>query len=179
MTCIVGLVANDGAVHIAGDSAGTGHGGRTMIRRDPKVFTIGEMAFGFTDSFRMGQLLHYTLNLPSRAEKIEDMHYLVTQFIPCIQAAMRDAGWLLQSDGRYEGGTFLIGYRGRLYSVEADFQVAECEDTFTAIGSGEHVALGALAALENLEPIPRMTRALEIAAKHTAYVRGPFTFVSA
>lgn len=177
MTCIVGMVAHDGVVHIAGDSAGTGHGGRTVIRRDPKVFMLGEMALGFTDSFRMGQILRYALSLPPRAEGIEDMSYLVSQFIPAVQAAMRDAGWLRQADGRYDGGTFLLGYRGHLYSVEEDFQVAEIEGAFTAIGSGEHLALGAMEALECLEPIQRMTRALEIAAKHNAYVRAPFVFV--
>lgn len=171
------MVGSDGVVYIAGDSAGTGHGGRTVIRRDPKVFMLGEMAFGFTDSYRMGQVLRYALNLPPRAEGMEDMSYLVSQFIPAVQAAMRDAGWLRQADGRYDGGAFLLGYRGRLYTVEDDFQVSEIEDTFTAIGSGAHLALGAMEALKCLDPIERMTRALEIAVKHNAYVCPPFVFV--
>ena len=55
MTCIAGLV-HDGAVYLAGDSAGCS-GWDLTVRADPKVFVSGSYVMGFTTSFRMGQLL--------------------------------------------------------------------------------------------------------------------------
>ena len=52
MTCIVGLVEN-GKVYIGGDSAGVA-GLDVRMRSDEKVFTKGNMIFGYTSSFRMG-----------------------------------------------------------------------------------------------------------------------------
>ena len=61
MTCIVGLV-HEGVVYIGGDSAGVG-GMSLTVRADEKVFQNGEFLMGFTTSFRMGQLLRYSLKL--------------------------------------------------------------------------------------------------------------------
>lgn len=55
MTCIVGLVENN-KVYIGGDSAGVA-GLSLMKRADEKVFKKDEFIFGFTSSFRMGQLI--------------------------------------------------------------------------------------------------------------------------
>ena len=51
MTCIVGLVEN-GVVYIGGDSSGVG-GWNLMLRKDRKVFRVGEALLGFTSSFRL------------------------------------------------------------------------------------------------------------------------------
>jgi ATP-dependent protease HslVU (ClpYQ) peptidase subunit len=77
------------------------------------------------------------------------------------------------------GGTFLVGYAGRLFCVQGDFQVAERTDGFDACGCGESYALGAMACLPEMEPRARLTRALEMAAHFSAGVRGPFVFQEA
>jgi len=177
MTCIVG-VAHQGAVYIAGDSAGVDGWGSMTIRADQKVFKVGEMVFGFTTSFRMGQALRYNLSVPGRTEKQTDDEYLVTQFIPAVQSCLERAGWLKTECGRKEGGEFLLGYRGRLYRIGGDFQVGSPANGYDAVGSGFAYALGALSALTELDPLSRLTRALEIAAHHQAYVRAPFEIVS-
>ena len=48
MTCIVGI-AHNGKVTIGGDSAGTNNWSQQTIRRDPKVFPLGEFIFGCTE----------------------------------------------------------------------------------------------------------------------------------
>jgi ATP-dependent protease HslVU (ClpYQ) peptidase subunit len=68
MTCIVGMVEN-GKVYIGGDSAGVS-GFDYHIREDQKVFQNGDMIFGFTSSFRMGQLLQYSLKIPDHDPRI-------------------------------------------------------------------------------------------------------------
>jgi hypothetical protein len=55
MTCIVGIVEN-GKVYMGGDAAGV-NGYSVRVRKDPKLFKVGEFLFGYTSSFRMGQLL--------------------------------------------------------------------------------------------------------------------------
>ena len=62
MTCIVGVVDN-GKVYMGGDSAGVG-GLCIETRKQPKVFRNGDFLIGYTDSFRMGQLLQYKMSPP-------------------------------------------------------------------------------------------------------------------
>ena len=64
MTCIVGL-EHKGKVYIGGDSAGVA-GYSLSVRADQKVFINGNFIFGFTSSFRMGQILRFGFNPPRR-----------------------------------------------------------------------------------------------------------------
>lgn len=176
MTCIVGLV-HDGDVYISGDSAGISYGGTTTIRADQKVFAREDMIFGFTSSFRMGQVLRYVLGIPGRKENISDEEYLVTQFIPEVQKCFKDAGYLCIDNGVQWGGTFLLGYRGNLYQIDSDFQVGCSVDEYDAVGAGAEYALGALGVLRDVDPDERLRRALEIACYHNAYVRPPYVSV--
>ncbi len=54
MTCIA-AVAHEGNVWMGADSAGVS-GLALAVRRDPKIYRVGDFLFGFTSSFRMGQL---------------------------------------------------------------------------------------------------------------------------
>ena len=75
MTCIVGLV-HEGVVYIGGDSAGVA-GLSLTVRADEKVFRNSDFLMGFTTSFRMGQLLRYSLK-PPRRHPDDDIHqYMV------------------------------------------------------------------------------------------------------
>lgn len=59
MTCIVGIT--DGrTVTVGGDSAGS-DGWHVAVLSDSKVFQVGPYLMGFTTSYRMGQLLRYSL----------------------------------------------------------------------------------------------------------------------
>src|SRR5690242_15173484 len=82
MTCIVGLVAADGRVHLGGDSAGIA-GYDLTVRKDPKVFRVGEFAVGFTSSFRMGQLLRFAFTPPPIEGDLDA--YMVTTFVNALR----------------------------------------------------------------------------------------------
>ena len=58
MTCIVGILEENGDIYMGGDSAGAS-GNTLKIRADEKVFINENYIMGFTSSFRMGQLLRY------------------------------------------------------------------------------------------------------------------------
>jgi len=176
MTCIVGLEHDNGMVSIGGDSAGVNGSLDIRIRTDEKVFINGPMIFGFTSSFRMGQLLRYSLTIPEQlgSEK-DDYKYMCTQFIDAVRKCLKDGGYATVKNGVDEGGFFLVGYRGKLYRVESDFQVGKSLTTFDACGCGESYALGAMAAGDAARSAKeRIERALEIALKFSAGVAPPF-----
>lgn len=179
MTCIVG-VQHEGKVFIGGDSAGTG-GSFQMERADEKVFVKGDFAYGFCGSYRTGQLLRHSLSPPPYDPRTDADRYLAGAFVDAVRSALRDGGALHQQYNvdRLDG-PFLIGWRGRLYSVEEDFQVGRLADPYAATGSGRRVAMGALHVL-GAEPRPqqRIKRALEAAARYDAYVAPPFVVVEA
>lgn len=177
MTCIVGI-AHNGHVYMGGDSAGMDQRYALQIRADRKVFRRGEFVMGFTTSFRMGNLLQHSFE-PPRRHPSDDVHkFMCTEFVDAARECLKKGGYAMRENEREEGGTFLVGYAGRLFEVQDDYQVAETVDGFLAIGSGDLVALGALYATASLEPKGRIASALAAAERYSGGVRGPFHIVS-
>jgi hypothetical protein len=169
-------LVGDGTVHIGGDSAGVADWSMT-VRADAKVFRVGDYLFGFTDSFRMGQLIRYTLKLPTPAADLD--RYMATTFIDALRDCLKEGGWAKKDTEREEGGTFLVGVTGRLFKVESDYQVGEAADGYAAVGCGADVALGALYATDTtMAPAARVDVALRAAERFSAGVRGPFLSLS-
>jgi hypothetical protein len=175
MTCIAGLVDN-GVVYIGGDSAGVG-GSLLSVRTDQKVFQNGEFIFGFTTSFRMGQLLRYSLNPPKNYENIDINKFMVTKFIESIRKCLKEGGYACKNNEIESGGTFLVGYKGRLFKIDSDYQVGEELIGFDACGCGEDIALGSLYSTQGQPPKERILKALEAAERFSAGVRRPFNVV--
>lgn len=176
MTCIVGIVEGD-KVLIGGDSISAA-GWSLMDRADKKVFRNGPFVFGFTTSYRMGQLLQYAFNPPKRHVEQDVMAFMVTDFIATVRACLKDGGYAKKDSEVESGGTFLVGYEGRLFKVSDDYQVGETTDGYTACGCGESFALGALYATEGEPAADRINIALLAAEKNSGGVRGPFLTVS-
>ncbi len=185
MTAIVGF-ADGQSVWIGGDSAGVA-GHQLSVRADEKVFKVGEFLVGFTSSFRMGQLLRHGWvpplpNVVRNGERIVDQdvsEFLATKFIDAVRARLKEGGFAERDKEVERGGYFVLGFRGRLFSVMSDYQVAEFADPYAAAGCGEDIALGAMFATREMkDPEARIRIALEAAERHSAYVRGPFVVKS-
>lgn len=181
MTAIVGL-AHNGTVYLGGDSAGVA-GYSLVVRADAKVFANGPYVMGFTSSFRMGQLLRYAFQPPTLlgvgVEKTDDVpKFMATQFIDAVRETLKGGGWLKKDSEREDGGTFLVGVRGRLFRISDDFQVGESADGYAAVGCGHEIAVGALyaTAKTRMTPQRRVRMALEAAERFSAGVRAPFTY---
>ncbi len=174
MTAIAGIV-EEGSVWIGGDSAGVG-GMSLQTRSDPKVFKNGEFVIGYTTSFRMGQILEHHLTAPPPYEGEHGIGYMIKRFIPTVKDVLSKHGFQTVKDGQHSGGTFLVGYRGELYQIQDDYQVARIRQTYHACGCGQDLALGSLHSTEafDLKPRDRITMALSAAAEFSAGVRGPF-----
>jgi len=173
MTCIVGLV-HDGDVYIGGDSAGIA-GLSVSIRADEKVFGNGPFIMGFTTSFRMGQLLRYKFSPPAQTVHQGDMEYMVTSFIDACRQCFAGNGF--GDKDASAGGNFLVGYKGKLYNIESDYQVGVPKLAYDAVGCGTDLALGAMFATEGLSPEQRINAALSAASHFSAGVSPPFTIL--
>lgn len=177
MTAIAGFVHDDGSVWIGGDSAGVA-GLDLTVRADAKVFRNGEFLFGFTSSFRMGQLLRYSFVPPALEEKQDISAFMVTTFVDSVRTCLKAGGFAEKDKETERGGEFLVGFRGRLFAVEPDYQVAEPMSRYTACGCGAQVVNGALFATKGMlmdAPV-RMRIVLKAAEEHSAGVRGPFVW---
>lgn len=180
MTVIVGL-EHPGGVLIGGDSAGVA-GYSLTVRADQKVWRAGEFVYGFTSSFRMGQLLRYNLSLPrtpgDSASQADRDRWMTTEFIDAVRTTLKSGGYATIENGEESGGTFLVGWRGSVYVVGGDFQVGRTVRGEAAVGCGGDLALGALYAAAG-SPRSRVRRALEAADLHSAGVAAPFKIVGA
>jgi ATP-dependent protease HslVU (ClpYQ) peptidase subunit len=172
LTCIVGVVEGN-TVHIGGDSAGVG-GYSLTVRADQKVFRNGPMLFGFTSSFRMGQLLRYALTIPDHDPRVETEKYMAVTFVNAVRDCLKSHGFAKRSNEVEEGGTFLVGYKGRLFCIQDDYQVAEAADGYDAVGCGHDIAKGALVATPDRPARERVEKALSAAERYSAGVRAPF-----
>jgi len=178
MTCIVGMI--DGKkVLIGADSAGVA-GLDITVRKDPKVFVTGDFVIGCTSSFRMIELLQFSLKVKERNDK-DVYEYMCTDFIKGVRKCFRKGGYLQKfTAGDERGGVFLVGYEGRLFKIGSDFQVGEPSDDFDSCGCGQDYALGSLETTRDMDITPeqKIRTALKIASKRSGGVRPPFIFKS-
>lgn len=105
---------------------------------------------------------------------MEIEEYLVTTFINAVRDCLKSGGFAKKEDEQEEGGTFLVGFRGRLFEVQDDYQVTESVNGYAAVGSGARIALGSLYATPHLMPEQRIELALQAASQYDAYVRPPY-----
>jgi len=194
MSCVVGI-ADRGTVHIVGDSGcfDTEGGNAAEVRRDPKVFARnGTMIFGCVGSYRMLQLVRFSLVIPRRKRGTDVFEFMATSFIENVRKCFDVGGFSSRDkeEGNEKGGCFLVGYQGRLFRVYDDFHVAETASGFDAIGVPEP-ALGALVAQEIMMANARRNKhelrydardrafdALRAAEMTTNVVRKPFVCVT-
>ncbi len=172
MTCIVGLVDKN-IVYIGGDSAGVA-GYSLTVRADEKVFVKDGFIMGFTSSFRMGQLLQYNLKIPKYHSDVDIFEYMVTDFINAVRECFKGGGFAQKDKEEERAGIFLVGFKGKLFKINFDYQVGVPSLPFDVCGCGTDIALGAMYANVNLSPKERIIQALEAAEQFSAGVRRPF-----
>jgi ATP-dependent protease HslVU (ClpYQ) peptidase subunit len=178
VTCIVAFSA-EGRTWMGGDSAGVAGYSLTQ-RSDEKVFANGGYLFGFTSSFRMGQLLRYRFTPPRRHPEDDLTKFMSTEFVDAVRETMKKYGFGRTTNGEETGGTFLVACGDQIFKIESDYQVAKSLHAFDACGCGEDIALGVMLALDesDIPPDVIVQRALKAAETFSAGVRGPFTILA-
>lgn len=180
MTAIAGI-ARGGKVWIGGDAAGVDWRYGLDVQAQPKVFQCGDFVIGYTTSFRMGQLLQHSLSAAEQTSRQTVEAYMATTFVDAVRSCLKTGGFAEKEKESEVGGTFLVGYRGRLFRVQGDYAVLERADGIDACGCGDFQLLGALHALTatqpKRDPAAIIRFALEITEANSAGVRGPFTIL--
>lgn len=179
MTCIVGLIDEQGNIYMAGDAA-VSSGYDLTIKRTPKVFAKGDMVFGIAGYWRLGQVIQYLYEFPEHPADMETEEYIVAYFVEGLREALKEAGHARkEQEQEHHGSSILVGYRGQLFEIEGNYQVTDADTDFYAIGSGAPYALGALYARQEqeTEPLLRLKQSLEAAEHYSSGVRRPFSFV--
>jgi hypothetical protein len=186
VTCVA-AARSGGKVVVGADSAGVNSWSLHLeTRADEKVFkrqdASGEWwGFGFTSSFRMGDLLRYKLELPEVRPKEDLREFIVTRLVEQVRKTLAEGGYRRKHDEVESGGTFLVVFRGEIFKVEDDFQVGQLAHHYAAVGCGDHLALGAMYG-HSLGPVAPEARALVWAGLHAAEqfsagVRSPFHYI--
>jgi 20S proteasome alpha/beta subunit len=163
------------------DSAGTA-GSFQDVFNSPKLFKRGPFIIGGSGSYRGIQLLQFNVPLdeilplddyiPKKDVSPEAYMHLMAELI---RENFKDNG-LSDIENNVEGSDscFLIGFRGRLFSVQYDFAVLESSNDYYAIGSGTAYALGSLHHSKDDKPLNRVLDALRCAEYYSSSVKGPF-----
>jgi ATP-dependent protease HslVU (ClpYQ) peptidase subunit len=179
MTCVIGL-EHEGKIWLGADSAAS-RDDEISCRADSKVFQSGDFLFGFSGSFRIGQLLRYAFKPPKQYNK-PDMEYMVVDFIDSLRLLLDEKGTLLkESASDHHDSEIIVGFRRKLYLIESDFNISIPFENYVASGSGSAFALGALSVLDNMptiSPALKIESALKASAQHCCSVRAPFTIIS-
>ena len=182
MTLIVGL-ADGGHVYMGTDSAEAGVD-NLSVRRDPQIVWKGSFFFGVPGSYRLENLVRYSLVAPASAPGADLRQLLVDEvaaplrkwamegaFSPTVRAKAKGTG---DPDYREFEALMLVGHQGRLFTIGADGQVVESLDGYDAAGTGDEPALGTLRATRSQSPELRVFAALHASEYLTGAVRAPF-----
>jgi hypothetical protein len=127
----------------------------------------------------MSGLIRYSFNPPKYIEAAHGdiCRYMCTAFVDSLRNCLTSGGFAKVSCNEETGGFFLVGFKGKLFTVEADYQVEECVDQYTSIGSGESYALGSLFSSTKETPKEKIEDALKCAEYFNPFVRSPFTIL--
>ena len=149
MTCVVGIRGRSGVL-LAGDSQFSDWNAKIMAE-DPKAFELSEVvAIAYCGSGRLGQILTYHMDqLDSPPLGMDEHRWAVRYFIEHLRVVLDATGHLhvWRNIEHLGASAFLLAVRGRLFNVYEDFEVLEHQRIFSALGSGDEVAIGAMAAI--------------------------------
>lgn len=173
MTCVVGLVSDDG-LYMGADSAWGSTDWHEYIK-EGKLFRRGDYLIGCAGSARQAQLLRYSLQIPQFSNGAFHKFMVVT-FAKALRDCLDEGGILHKKDGvDSTAGPVLIGHNKHLYYIGYDLQITEARDPYMVIGCGRDWALGSLCSTDGQPPQDRVLLALKAAAKYSGGVAPPFT----
>lgn len=162
MTCIAGVV-HKGQVWLASDGQATW--GWSKFDVGSKVVQVDDLAIAITGYSAVSVAIQNRMQLPEVPED-ESKHdrWLCVQVPDAIRRCLKEAGILANEDGRIDAGcSAIIGWRGRLCTMDSLLACSPEVRPYTALGSGGDVALGSLFSTEGKTPKSRLETAINAA----------------
>ena len=136
MSLIIGI-ADGKHVWMGADSGGS-LGDMVIPHRDPKMFKVGPMICGFVGYARAIQAAQYVT--PPKSKK--DPYKYLNKYTIALQKAVNQAMGNENGDDPVLMG--LIGYKGKIYSMDGIFNYSDPYISFNAVGVGSEFVLGYL-----------------------------------
>ena len=181
MTLVVAISDGQRLVFAADSAASNLKTGEIYNLDNEKIFSCGPWLIGHTTSYRLGQILRYRVPWPTPPADLADLEgFIVSEVVEPVRKALRGAGASKRVQGAENGGSFLVGFAGRIFAIADDYSVVHFPHPFAAIGHGRFVAYGALHALQtaNLSLEEKCQAALEAAETYDNTVRRPFVYLT-
>lgn len=174
MTCIVGCVEGK-SVWIGGDRAATNGGLNRTLIKEPKIFLKDGVGFGVCGLPKVMDALQHAVEPKYGGQGPKK--YLVSDLVPALREGFKKLDCTVDHEGQhYFHGAILIGFRGRLFQLEGNFQLVESSKGFDAVGSGAEPALGSLRSSKG-KVKDRLLEALKVSAENNAGVAPPFDVI--
>lgn len=186
MTCIVGIKEFDADGNVkrllmAGDSfGGDGSTGAKFLK--PKVFKRGDFVMGVCGSYRVMQLLEFTLKIPEKSNSQSTESYLYSDFVEAVRSCLINGGCTKVSENgiqSFPAADFVFGYNKQLYFMQDDFSILEPESNYYSTGSGSKHASASLYTTEKLNmPVEdRIQEAFDCTSHFVTSVNNSVTIV--
>src|SRR3546814_3634739 len=113
----------------------------------------------------MGQLLAHSFQPPKWHDDYDVYEYMVMDFVEAVRNCLKSGGFATREKEAEAGGTFLVGFKGRLFEIADDYQVGESVSNFAACGCGHELALGSFFSTPKMKAVDRVRLALEAAER--------------
>jgi hypothetical protein len=144
MTIVVAVKdEKEGVIYLAADTAGS-NGWNTTNLANKKIFEANNIYYGFTTSYRMGQILQYHSEEITRGDEESVVSYLASKLIPMWRRVLKDNGYTTVNNNEESAGTFIVVVGGSIFTVHNDFSFNIDKDDYVAVGCGAVFAKGSL-----------------------------------
>ena len=173
MTTIIGIQHQDSCTLIA-DNRVTDESGRIYTHPEMEKLTeVGAFIIGGSGEVSPCDIAQHLWKAPNptAAERKDVYHFMISRAMPSLRECLKANGYNFDEAQEKDSGArfqFLIACNGQLFDVDSDLAVMRSSDGIYGVGSGAAYAIGALHA--GAKPM----KAMEIAARLTAFTSGPY-----
>ena len=174
MTTIIGVQYDDRIVLLA-DNQVTDDSGRIYRHSQmSKISKRGDFLIAGSGEVSPCDITQHIWNPPklTAKDKQDIYHFMIAKAMPSLRKCLEENGYNFNEDhDKAKDGLrfqFLIAVGGELFDIDQDLAVMRSDTGFYAVGSGAPYALGALTV--GAKPM----KAMEAAAKNTAFTSGPY-----
>lgn len=173
MTCVVGYIDGE-VVLLASDCASVDSNGYIVLReQNSKVWRVSigsgdEIIVGFCGDFGIGTIIKHLFQWPKKK------HEPFPEYFSKVLLQLET--FLKKRDKKEDDWSLLIGAAGQLYTIIPGGVVETSVECFSAIGSSELIAKGAMHIMQSTRPSWEILEEALLAAAHfDSSVRAPFT----
>jgi ATP-dependent protease HslVU (ClpYQ) peptidase subunit len=151
----------------------------TQVLSNSKIIKKGEMLIGVTGSMRGLQLLEYSWIFPEQPKEMSDTEYIYSYITTSIKEVFFEHQYCVTLNAQEnQEDQFLIGYKGKLYLLDTNYQIFELDSKYVSIGSGSSFSYGSLKTQEDIGLLGKdsemnITRAINTAIEFSIGVKGP------